>query len=114
MEKPKIEKELKIRNLFNSLAKAFGSINREERSKVFLELILSPTEKERIAKRVAILKELRRGSSYEEIKKNLDVSDNTIAQMSNALRQAPSQALRIIDELIKQELIEKGEELRFN
>ncbi len=108
------EKERLQRILFTQLGDAFAFIQDTEKSQILLKLLLSPTERERVAKRLAILKELRRDTSYNKIKESLKVSDNTIAQMSNALKQSPAKSLKLIDKLIKTDLLKEGEGFKFS
>ncbi|MEA2020460.1 MAG: Trp family transcriptional regulator [Patescibacteria group bacterium] len=108
------EKERLQRILITQLGEAFASIQDPEKSRILLNLLLSPTEKERIGKRLAILKELRRDTSYSKIKESLKVSDNTIAQMSNALKQSSAKSLRLIDKLIKTDLLREGKGFEFS
>ena len=105
LEQDKLNRDLSIR-----LGEAFAVL---EDAKTLFNLLLSPTEKERISKRLGILKELRKDTSYKNIKAAYNVSDNSIAQMSNALKEAPVEALRIIDRLVKEDLVQKGNDLRF-
>ncbi len=114
MKSVKPEKERLQRDLLHQLGEAFALVQNSEKSKGLLNLLLSPTEKERIAKRLAILKELRRETSYSKIKETLNVSDNTIAQMSNALKQASADSLRLIDKLVKEDLLDEGKSLKFS
>jgi len=51
--------------------------------------ILTPTEKLMVAKRLATLKELRRGSSYVAVNDKLRVVSNTIWRMNDLLQSSP-------------------------
>ncbi len=108
LEQNKLNRDLSIR-----LGEAFAVLEDSKKAHALFGLLLSPTEKERISKRLGILKELRKDTSYKKIKSAYHVSDNTIAQMSNALKEAPAEALRVIDRLVKEELVQKGNDLRF-
>ncbi len=108
LEQNKLNRELSFR-----LGEAFAVLENTKKAQILFDLLLSPTEKERISKRLAILKELRKATSYKGIKSTYHVSDNTIAQMSNALKEAPAEALRVVDRLIKEDLVQKGDDLRF-
>jgi len=52
----------------------------------FLDKLLTPTEKLMLAKRLAILEELGKGTNYETIAERYKVITNTIGRMSNILR----------------------------
>jgi Trp operon repressor len=108
LEQDKLNRDLSYR-----LGEAFAVLEDAKKAQTLFNLLLSPTEKERISKRLGILKELRKDTSYKNIKAAYNVSDNSIAQMSNALKEAPAEALRIIDRLVKEDLIQKGNDLRF-
>ena len=113
MERIEINEEKTERKAMSRLEKGLALIANKKEVAEFLDLLFSPTEKERFAKRLEILKELRKKTSYKEIKRNLKVSDNTVAQMSNALKVASPQALKTIDRLIREDLTEEGAGLRF-
>lgn len=113
METLDLEQDKLNRDLSCRLGDAFAALEESKKVQILLKVLLSPTERERISKRLAILKELRKDTSYKKIKAAYHVSDNTIAQMSNALKEAPAEALRIIDSLVKEDLIQKGDDLRF-
>ena len=108
LEQDKLNRDLSLR-----LGAAFAVLEDSKKAQILFTLLLSPTERERISKRLAILKKLRKDTSYKKIKTDYHVSDNTIAQMSNALKEAPAEALRIIDRLVKEDLLQKGSDLRF-
>lgn len=114
MERIKIDEEKTEREIYSRLEKGLALLEKKEEAAELLKLLFSPTEKERFAKRLEILKKLRKDSSYKEIKKTLNVSDNTIAQMSNALKVASPQALKTVDRLIREDLAEEGAGLRFS
>jgi len=114
MERTEIDKEKTGREILSHLEKGLTLLEKKEEVREFLDLLFSPTEKERVAKRFEILKKLRQQISYKEIKKILNVSDNTVAQMSNALKIASPQALKAIDRLIREDLEEAGVDLRFS
>ena len=102
------------RELMSRLEKGLALLESKEEVGEFLALFFSPTEKERFAKRLEILKKLRKETPYRKIKKDLHISDNTIAQMSNALKVASPQTLKTIDRLIREDLKEGETGLRFS
>jgi len=113
MERLDLDSKKREREIIHKLEKSLALLNSRKSVHEFLPLLFSPTEKERLAKRLEIIKRLRRGVSYREIKKELEVSDNTIAQMSNALKEASPQALITVDRLLAEDLKENGTGLRF-
>lgn len=67
---------------------AIGALNDQERD-YLLDKILTPTEKLMLAKRLAIIKELGKGTDYRTIEDEFKVISNTIGRMSGVLRQSP-------------------------
>jgi uncharacterized protein YerC len=89
---PKTEKEL-IGELWRALREL------DERERVYLvDNLLTPTEKLMLAKRLAVLRELGKGASYETIREKFKVISNTVSRVSNTLRHAP-QLLPILGKL---------------
>ena len=76
----KVQEDI-LKNLFISISK----INKDELSKVFLEDLLTRTEKIVLAKRLAIALLLESGRSYSEIKDIVKVSASTISTVNNSL-----------------------------
>ena|SRR3989344_963250 len=76
----KIQEQI-IRNLFISISK----VNKEDISKLFLEDLLTRTEKIVLAKRLSIALLLESGKSYSEIKDIVKVSASTISSVNNKL-----------------------------
>ncbi len=70
-----------LRNLFIAISK----INKERQSKLFLDDLLTRTEKVVLAKRLAIALLLQSGSSYSDIKDLIKVSASTISSVNNKL-----------------------------
>lgn len=105
---PKI-REQTLAGLFEGLAR----LKTPNEAREFINLLLTPTEKERFGKRLQILKELRQAKPYKEIKEALGVTDNTIAGMSNVLKESPGGNLKILDELIRGDLLKGDQSLRF-
>jgi len=80
---PLAEKKL-VRNLWWAMKKL------DERERVYLlDRILTPTEKVMLAKRLAVLEELRKGSTYVKIAKKFRVISTTISRMSSVLQSSP-------------------------
>jgi len=65
--------------------------------------LFTPTEIEAFAKRIAILKRLRTGLSYWEIKDEVKVTNATITKMANILQKANQKFVETFDDLIKEE-----------
>ena len=61
------------------------------------------------AKRLEILKRLRKGELYDEIIDQLKVTPTTIAKMNNILHDTGEEFSEILDELIKQQKEQEGE-----
>jgi len=99
--------------LFSTLSCAVAAASSAGEVREFLNTILTSTEKEHLGKRVEILKSLRQKVSYDKIKKSLGSTDNTIAKMSNLLKEAPPKFLRFLDELVRQDLFQRGKGLQF-
>lgn len=113
MEKLEIDVRRTTLEAASRLEKSLALLADQREVQEFLNILFSPTEKERLAKRLEILKKLRQEIPYKEIKKDLKVSDNTIAEMSNALKEAPPQALRTVDRMLGEDLKEGETNLRF-
>ncbi len=77
---PSFERKL-IGNLFSAL----GKLSAEDRA-VFLDKLLTPQEKTMLAKRLAILMELGKGTTYEIIQERYNVISTTVSRMSTILR----------------------------
>jgi len=70
----------------NELADTIVSIKERQIAKDFLKNILTPTELDEVAKRLQIVKLLKKGVPQREIAKKLDVSIGTITRGSRELK----------------------------
>lgn len=77
---PKLEKEIK-----KMLSQVVADLPNNEKAEIFLQDFLTETEYIVLAKRLAVMYYLSKGSSYEKIKKEVKVSSATIASVQNAL-----------------------------
>ena len=68
---------------FNDLARGFSTLESKSEIKSFLLDLLSSTERKVISKRFQIAIMLLAGYKYEAIRKRIEVSDITIAKVSN-------------------------------
>lgn len=78
------------------------SLREKKEVQEFWGRILTPTEITMLAKRIEVLKQVNRGSSYSEIRDKLKVTDNTINKMSNILHRASDAFLKILLRLDKE------------
>lgn len=69
----------------------------------FLQEIFTPTEIMMLAKRLAIIRSLRKGIDYSSIRLTFKVTDTTIAKMNNILKMANGNFIKILDHLVKEE-----------
>src|SRR3989344_6050179 len=83
-----------------------------EKLEVLLNHLLTDTEIETFAKRLEIIKQLRRGSTYWEIKDSVRVTNATITKMHNILMRADKDFLRSLDKLIDEDGLEEEKERR--
>jgi len=113
MARTKIDERKVREEVLLRLFRAVSSLKTPQKAKEFLDLLLTPTEKERVARRLSILKSLRQDATYREIRQSLGATDNSIAEMSNLLKEAPESSLESLDKLIGEDLIEKDKSLRF-
>lgn len=67
---------------------------------VFFSQVFTPTEIKMFAKRVAILKALKLGMNYDEIREKYAVMPSTIGRMSNIIHRSGSELSSIIQKLI--------------
>lgn len=93
----------KLNQLLNSLWNDIAYLDDSRSVYTFFKPFFTPTEPVIFAKRLAILKLLRSGSNYDEIRNELKVTPTTISKMSNLLYQADQKLLNILDELINAE-----------
>ena len=95
--KPYIKKDI-IKEFWYSL----DELGLKELYSFFYE-VLSPTEVLMVAKRLAILRSLRKGIDYESIRETYKVTDTTIAKMNNMLQKADNDFLKALDKLVRAE-----------
>ncbi len=76
----KFEKEIK-----QTFSKIIADISSPEKAEKFLRDFLTSSEYLALSKRLAIIKELDKGSSYQEIKQKVKVSSATIANIQSQL-----------------------------
>ena len=74
---PKVEKEI-YRLFYQTMA----DLRSPDEARAFFEEILTKTERQAIAKRLAVAVYLEKGQSYEEIKKALKISSATVANVA--------------------------------
>jgi len=72
--------------MFETLLEAISQVRNKNDVQVFLNDLLSPTERIMLAKRLAIAALLLRGEGYETIKNLLKVSNETISKVSIILK----------------------------
>lgn len=94
-------------NLLRNLLTVISKLNQEDQAKLFLDDLLTRTEKIVLAKRLAIALMLESGKSYEEIKNLLKVSSSTIGVINNRLNSGSGYKL-VINQLQKMESKNKG------
>src|SRR3989344_801225 len=88
--------------LLKNLLTVISKLNKEDQAKLFLDDLLTRTEKIVLAKRLAIALMLESGKSYEEIKDLLKVSSSTIGVINNRLNSCSGYKL-VINHLQKME-----------
>ena len=76
--------------------------------KYFLDKILTPAEKIMLAKRLAILQDLGKGATYEEIENRYKVISTTVSRMNKILRRSP----KILPILVKVGIASRKRERR--
>jgi uncharacterized protein YerC len=81
------------------LWEAVGKTENTGEAKEFWGRILTPTEVIMLAKRLEVLKLLRKGKSYSEISDSLNVMPNTINRMSNLLHRCGRRFFQILSAL---------------
>lgn len=85
VSKKKINQDLQ-QEINNTFAQLIADINTCEKAKQFLEDFLSETEFVALSKRLTVAYSLDKGLSYEQIKKELQVSSATIASVQSAMQ----------------------------
>lgn len=83
------------KKLLNDLWQLIGEVDRKEARKFFYQFF-TPTEVLMFAKRLAILKRLVKKKSYAEISRELKVTNETVARMSNLLHRTGDKFLSIV------------------
>jgi len=97
LSKKTIEKE-KEKEVFKIFFQLIADIQTPQEAQEILTDLLTKTEMLMLAKRLAIFKALKEKVSYNEIKKNFEVSTATISQFKNlAKRKGIISALKKID-----------------
>lgn len=94
------------------LSKGFFKQKPLEKLEIFLSHLLTDTEIETFAKRLEIIKQLRKGSTYWSIKDDVKVTNATITKMHNILMRADEEFLRSLGTLIKEDNLEEELEKR--
>ena len=87
--------------ILNELWEDLSLLDNPTSIKTFLKPFFSPTEPIMFAKRLEILKRLRKNHPYEEIMGDLKVTPNTVSKMNNVLHLAEEEFLEILDRLIE-------------
>ena len=72
--------------IYNTFWEAISQLKSEKEIRLFLNDLLSPTEKTMLAKRLAIAALIMKGYTYDDIKDLLKVSQETIAKVSLSVR----------------------------
>lgn len=76
----------KEKEIINFLYQVVADIRNQSEAATFIDEILTSAEKEAIAKRLAVARQLEKGDSYEEIKQALKVSSATVAGIADQLK----------------------------
>ena len=84
VSKQKLNKTIE-RQIYNILHQLIGDIKTPKEAEVLFEDLLSVTERQVVAKRLAIAIFLDKGRSYENIKNTLKVSSATIASVQEQM-----------------------------
>jgi len=86
--------------ILENFFKSFSDLRTNDQVQLFIDDLLTRTEKIMLSKRLAIAVLLHSGTSYQEIKTTLKVSGATIASVNNSLNQGSGYTL-VISKLIK-------------
>jgi len=78
---------------------AMNSLTDAERI-IFFSRVFTPTEIKMFAKRVSILKELKKRKPYQQIRETYGVMPNTIGRMSNIIHRSGEAFSTILEKLI--------------
>lgn len=84
VSKQKLNKTIE-KQIYSILYQLMSDINSPEEAEILLQDLLSDTERQVIAKRLAIAIFLDKGRSYENIKNTLKVSSATIASVQESM-----------------------------
>ena len=74
-----------MESIYKILAQIIADTSSPDEAQALISDLLSETEREGIAKRLAVALMLANGKSYNEIKKQLGVSSSTIARIQESL-----------------------------
>jgi TrpR-related protein YerC/YecD len=85
LSKNKISQETE-KEILNQFFQVIADIKSPDEAMAFLEEILTKTEMEAIAKRLAVAHYLEKGHSYENIRETLKVSSATVASVAEQLK----------------------------
>lgn len=94
--------ESEIRSLF---AEVISMLSIKDDIFAFLEDFLSPTERIVLSKRITIALLLKKGYSYEAIKKVLNVSSPTVADVNQKLKFSGQGYHRVLDKILRYQKI---------
>ncbi len=96
----------KEEEIFEILFSALAKLNSSQEVAIFLEDLLSPTEKLMLGKRLYIAILLYRGFTYELISDALNVSNATITGVNYWLKHGKQGYITVMNKIIRQEKIE--------
>ena len=97
VSKEKVEPTAQKRLLLD-LWEGINGLNSRDRV-AFLEVFFTPAELKMFSKRLAGLKMLYRGNTYQEISQELKITPTTISRLSNALQQFEEFLPKIVGKL---------------
>jgi len=85
LSKKKINQAIE-EQIYRVFYQVIADIHSLSEAKIFLEEILTKTELEALVKRLAVAQLLKKGQSYEKIKKTIKVSSATVASIAEQLK----------------------------
>ncbi len=97
-----LQKQVEDR-IINLLSTSLTSISNKAKLNIFLDDLLTPTEKLMIGKRLAIAFMLRKGYDYPTINSILKVTDTTIWNIKTTLHHRGKGYIAVLDDIIQQE-----------
>ncbi|MBI3952794.1 MAG: helix-turn-helix domain-containing protein [Candidatus Doudnabacteria bacterium] len=100
--------------LIDQLWKAVTLLETKEEVRQFLHDILTRTELQMLAKRLEVVKMISEGYTYEQIRKQLNISDVTIAKINNWFEAFGSGYRLIIERLHKIDQKRRDAKFRYN